>query len=209
MQELLLPLFPLQVVLLPGSLLPLHIFEDRYKEMIQEAVRSRTEFGVVQAGEKGILNIGCTATVEKVTKEYPDGRIDIITVGRRRFEIHLLNEEKSYLRGAVSFFDDEDEEAPPMELRAVALAALDALRKTGAASVESLPEAADPQLSFKVAEHVPDLNFRQTLLSLRSEAQRLSQLADYLPAYLAALKRAAHIRRIAASNGHGFTGDQS
>ena len=58
-------------------MLPLHIFEERYKEMIGEAIRDKTEFGVVQAGEKGILNLGCTATVEKLEKQYPDGRMDI------------------------------------------------------------------------------------------------------------------------------------
>jgi hypothetical protein len=64
-------------------------------------------------------------------------------------------------------------------------------------------------LSFKVAQHIPDLDVRQTLLAIRSEAQRLNQLAEYLPAYVAAVKRATHIRRIAASNGHGFTGEKN
>ena len=87
MQPGLLPLFPLQVVLLPGSELPLHIFEDRYKEMIGEAIRNRQEFGVVLANGKGIVNTGCTAMVDKVLRQYPDGRMDILTHGRRRFEI--------------------------------------------------------------------------------------------------------------------------
>ena len=108
MQDGLLPLFPLQVVLLPGSQLPLHIFEDRYKEMIGEVLRDKLEFGVVLASEKGIVNTGCTATVDRVLREYPDGRLDILTRGRRRFEILLLNDERSFLRGAVEFFDDDD-----------------------------------------------------------------------------------------------------
>ena len=109
MQDGLLPLFPLQVVLLPGSQLPLHIFEDRYKEMIGEVLRDKLEFGVVLASEKGIVNTGCTATVDRVLKEYPDGRLDILTRGRRRFEVLLLNDERSFLRGAVEFFDDDAE----------------------------------------------------------------------------------------------------
>src|SRR5438477_12634869 len=108
MQDGLLPLFPLQVVLLPGSQLPLHIFEDRYKEMIGEVLRDKLEFGVVLASEKGIVNTGCTATVDRVLREYPDGRLDILTRGRRRFEILLLNDERSFLRGAVEFFDDDE-----------------------------------------------------------------------------------------------------
>ena len=110
MQQELLPLFPLQLVLLPGVELPLHIFEDRYKEMIGEAINDGTEFGIVLASEKGIVNTGCTAVVQRVVNRYDDGRLDIIARGRRRFEILLLNEEKNYLRGAVEFFDDEDVE---------------------------------------------------------------------------------------------------
>ncbi len=106
MRSDLLPLFPLQVVLLPGAELPLHIFEDRYKEMIREVIRDHTEFGVVLASEKGIVNTGCSATVDQVLRQYPDGRMDILTRGRRRFEIVLLNEERSFLRGSVDFFDD-------------------------------------------------------------------------------------------------------
>src|SRR5580704_619265 len=106
MQPGLLPLFPLQVVLLPGSELPLHIFEDRYKEMIGEVIRARQEFGVVLASEKGIANTGCTATIDKVLRHYEDGRMDIVTRGRRRFEIVQLNDERHFLRGEVEFFDD-------------------------------------------------------------------------------------------------------
>ena len=69
------------------------------------------------AGEKGIVNTGCTATVEKVLKSYPDGRMDLITVGRRRFEIILLNDEKPYLRGAVEYFDDEATDPITPEVR--------------------------------------------------------------------------------------------
>ncbi len=82
MQEGLLPLFPLQVVLFPGGELPLHIFEDRYKEMIGEALRDKQEFGVVLASEKGVVNTGCTATVDKVLRRYPDGRLDILADSR-------------------------------------------------------------------------------------------------------------------------------
>src|SRR5690349_22487870 len=117
MQQGLLPLFPLQVVLLPGSELPLHIFEDRYKEMIGEVLREKREFGVVLASEKGIVNTGCTATIDRVLRRYPDGRMDIIARGRRRFEILLLNDERAYLRGSVDFFDDEQAVPPAPEIQ--------------------------------------------------------------------------------------------
>jgi Lon protease-like protein len=202
MQGTLLPLFPLRVVLLPGAPLPLHIFEDRYKEMIGEALQKGTEFGVVQAGEKGILNIGCTATVKEVVNRYDDGRLDIMSIGRRRFEIFMLDEEKSYLRGAVTFFDDDDSEPAPVELKAMALAGLRVLSAGEEAADE--PDYANPQLSFKVGQWITDLAFRQMLLGLRSETERLRHIASYLPEYLAKLKRVEHVKKVAPTNGHGM-----
>jgi Lon protease-like protein len=203
MQEPMLPLFPLEAVLLPSNVLPLHIFEDRYKEMIGEAIRGKTEFGVVQAGERGILHVGCTATVEHVVNEYPDGRMDILTVGRRRFEIIFLDETKPFLQAAVSFFDDDDSPRPAVEVRLMAIACFELLRRQEDAGRE-IPDKDDPQLSFKVAEHIPDLSFRQTLLAMRSEAERLAHINHFFPEYLANLKRSLHVRRVAPRNGHGY-----
>ena len=75
----LLPLFPLDVVLFPGAVLPLHIFEPRYQEMIAECLAEQKVFGVVRSKEEGIAEIGCTAKVVNVTKKYPDGRLDIVS----------------------------------------------------------------------------------------------------------------------------------
>jgi Lon protease-like protein len=201
MQNGLLPLFPLQVVLLPGSQLPLHIFEDRYKEMIGEVLRDRLEFGVVLASEKGIVNTGCTATVDRVLKEYPDGRLDILTRGRRRFEVLLLNDERSFLRGAVEFFDDDEpdpsEPTSPDLLRNV-MAGFNELESVDT----NAPDMGDPRLSFRLAQEVPDLGFRQTLLTMRSEAERMRQIAGFLPGFLERRKRAQHTKHIAGSNGH-------
>src|ERR1700735_273345 len=143
MQEELLPLFPLQVVLFPRTALPLHIFEERYKQMIADVQRGHTEFGVVLAAEKGIVTTGCTATVEKVLKEYPDGRMDLITVGRRRFEIILLNDEKPYLRGAVEFFDDEASEPITPEVRKRVMEAYNDIRKLEQNEAPHDPELTD------------------------------------------------------------------
>lgn len=201
MPEPMLPLFPLQVVLLPGSDLPLHIFEERYKEMIGEAIRDSSEFGVVQASDKGILNVGCTATVANVVNRYEDGRLDILTRGRRRFEIILLDQEKEFLRAAVNFFDDDDDDPAPADLRAITLAALKLLPDE---DLGDLPDPNDPRLSFKVGDKIPDLRFRQLLLSIRSETDRLKQLASYLPEFVAKARRTSHMRRLAPRNGHGF-----
>jgi ATP-dependent Lon protease len=202
MQEWL-PLFPLQVVLLPEAELPLHIFEERYKEMIQEVIRGHLEFGVVLANEKGIVNTGCTASISKVLREYPDGRLDILTVGRRRFEIMRLNDERSYLRGAVEFFDDDDAALPSPEARQQAIEGFNQLQALASNEPLRTPEAGNPQLSFRLAEPVSDLGIRQALLSARSEADRIRQLAGFFPGYLARQRRIQHVKQVAPKNGHG------
>lgn len=203
MQPGLLPLFPLQVVLLPGLELPLHIFEDRYKEMMSEVIRDRVEFGVVLANDKGIVNTGCTATVDQVLRQYPDGRMDILTRGRRRFEIMLLNDERSFLRGSVEFFDDEEFEAASPDVQKRAIEGYNQLRALSSSEPLESSETGNPQLSFRLAQSVPDLSFRQVLLSTRSEAERIRQIADFLPAYLIRQRRVQHVKEVAPRNGHG------
>jgi Lon protease-like protein len=202
MQEELLPLFPLQVVLFPRTPLPLHIFEERYKQMIADVSRAHSEFGVVLAGEKGIVNTGCTATVEKVLKKYPDGRMDLISIGRRRFEIILLNDEKPYLRGAVEYFDDEGTDPIAPEVRERVFDSYNDLRSLQESELVHEPELSDPQLSFQLAQVVPDLDFRQMLLATRSESDRLRRLAEFFPSYSSRQRQIQHARAVAPSNGH-------
>lgn len=199
----LLPLFPLQVVLLPDSELPLHIFEDRYKEMIAEVLRDEIEFGVVLANERGIVNTGCTAAVERVLCEYSDGRLDILTVGRRRFEIERVNEERAFLRGEVAYFDDEDETLPEDEFRVRAIVGYNDLRALTGESPLPRSEAKDSQLSFRLARPIQDLGLRQALLTARSEAERLRRLAEFLPAFLIRQRRIERVKQVAPRNGHG------
>jgi len=188
MQQDLLPLFPLQAVLFPRTPLPLHIFEERYKDMIREVLDNGTEFGVVQAGEKGIVNMGCTAAVDKVLHRYPDGRLDLFTMGQRRFEILSLDDAGSFLRGAVEYFDDNEFAPVDMTIRQQAF---------------QTPEFSDPQLSFQLAQIVPDLEFRQELLATRSEAARMKTIARFLADWVPRHREALHARNVAPLNGHG------
>jgi Lon protease-like protein len=203
MRSPLLPLFPLSTVLMPGTLLPLHIFEERYKTMVGAAIEGRTEFGIVQAGDKGILNIGCTATVKEVVKKYDDGRMDIVITGHRRFEIIDLDDNEDYLRADVTFFDDDQDAAPPAaELRASAIAGFNALYQALGETGRVYGNDEDPRLSFKMALFVNELPVRQTLLTLRSETDRLRYLNDFFPEYVAKVRRTEHVKRVAPLNGH-------
>ena len=199
--DALLPLFPLEVVLFPGTPLPLHIFEPRYKEMIAECLAEHRTFGVVRPVEQGLAEVGCTAEIVTVVKEYPDGRLDLVTEGRQRFEVVRVNQERSFLQAEVLMIDDEPG-TPPKEdtARAVQLHS-DLLAIAGAKQDLS---AADPSLlSFYLAGSLPlDLDFKQKLLALRSEPDRLSLLISYLETIIPNLHRAANARERAGGNGH-------
>lgn len=208
--EFLLPVFPLQIVLLPRTNLALHIFEERYKLMIGDCLEHGWEFGILLLEEDSLATTGCTASIENVVRKYDDGRMDIVVRGQRRFEVLHLDQQKPYTRCATHFFDDE-EEAPPSaaSLRRNALALYADIRqklppgdRSEHDSEPNGPDVADPQLSFQIAARLPaDRSFRQSLLAVRSESDRLSHLISYLHELKIVLARAADTRARAARNG--------
>jgi len=199
----LLPLFPLELVVFPRIQVPLHIFEERYKEMAGEAITHHTEFGIVRAKEGGIASTGCTVAVEKVLTRYPDGRLDLLTRGARRFEILALDQERRYLRGEVEYFNDDDDQPVSRELKDEALTGFRALQESGESSGHGDPELDDPQLSFQLAQGIEDMDFQGLLLRDRSEASRLRQLAEFLKSYVPRLKLTSRMKELAPKNGFG------
>lgn len=199
----LLPLFPLQLVVFPRTQLPLHIFEDRYKEMVSDAIRNGSEFGIVLANEDRIAEAGCTVVVEKVVKQYADGRMDLQTAGRRRFEIQYLNQEKEYLRGEVTFFDDESEETAPAGLIEQAIEGYRELAEAGEARSYAAPILTDPQVSFQIVQGLKDVDFQSMCLRSRSEVERMRQLVEYLSQQVPKVKHTVRMRQLAPTNGFG------
>jgi Lon protease-like protein len=199
----LIPLFPLDVVLFPGTPLPLHIFEPRYKEMIAECLSEHRTFGVVRVLEQGLAEVGCTAEIITVVKEYPDGRLDLVAEGRQRFELVRLNQERSFVQAEVLMIHDEPGTPPQADTSRVIQLHSELLAIAGAKQDLS---AADPsQLSFYLAGSLPlDLDFKQKLLALRSEAERVSLLINYLETIIPNLRRAATAREKAGGNGHVY-----
>jgi Lon protease-like protein len=177
------PLFPLHVVVFPRVALPLHIFEERYKEMVGAAIRDNSEFGIVLAQANGIASAGCTVAVDKVLQMYPDGRMDIVTSGRRRFEIAALNQEHAWLEAEVLYFDDDDLAAPAEALRLEAVEHYKALRAFSSAAGRGEPDLADRQLS------------------LRSESARLKEFNRYLAEYIPRKRAIERMRELAPTNG--------
>jgi ATP-dependent Lon protease len=203
----LLPLFPLQLVAFPGSAVPLHIFEDRYKEMVGEAEATGTEFGIVLSKDGGIVNTGCTVVVEAVPERYPDGRFNVLVRGKRRFSLLAINEDKAYLQGEVEYFDDEDWSPVSPALRDQAIQAYQHIRQTlreaGDDPNEPDPDLSQPRLSFELAPIVDDLDFQNTMLRSRSESERLQQFIDAAEPYLARRSYKAKMQRSAPLNGTG------
>jgi len=191
----LLPIFPLELVLLPGVPLPLHIFEPRYKEMIAECLEQKKPFGVVRASSDGVADIGCTAEIMSVTKKYDDGRMDILTRGVERFEVIEVNEDRAFLQAEVTVVRDDDEPGRPAAEMVTQAVRLHAEIAKLAGAEPSGPDEHDGNLSFLLAGSLPlDLDFKQSLLSTLSEAKRLEAVVGYLEAILPGLRRAAQAR---------------
>jgi Lon protease-like protein len=191
--SLLLPLFPLDLVLLPGVPLPLHVFEPRYKEMIAECLDEKKPFGVVRASSNGVADIGCTAEIVEVTKRYDDGRMDILTRGVERFEVLQVHEERPFLEAEFTVIEDEPG-TPSSELVQRAVRLHTEIAKLAGSDANGPAESAE-HLSFLLAGSLPlDLDFKQNLLTTLSEPKRLEAVISYLETVLPSLRRASKAR---------------
>jgi ATP-dependent Lon protease len=174
-------LFPLNVVLFPGELLPLHIFEPRYRRMVRECLDSKAPFGMLLGLPDGIVRVGCTAEILEVTRRYEDGRMDIVTVGRDPYRVVTLFTEDPLLEGAVDYLEDEDSLLDPESARKL----IESYEVCHTLLFSGMPanfsQCAPESLSFAVARSLPlDLLWKQQILELRSEAERQDRLLRYL-----------------------------
>jgi len=203
----LIPLFPLGVVLLPGLPLPLHIFEERYKQMIGECLASGDVFGMVAYTGSQIKSMGCTARIIEVLKRYEDGRLDIMTIGERRFVILEQDESKPYLQGWVEFFDDQEEE-PEDRDRELALKGLilrgELARLLGAEAPDDGSGAMEQvEISFLLAGSQGfSLEEKQVFLEMTSTRERIRKAVPALEKLIERLKLTLEIKRIIGGNGH-------
>ena len=206
------PLFPLNVVLFPGELLPLHIFEPRYRRMLADCLEGDQRFGLTTASPPGPGSIGCVARI-RAAKPLADGRSNIVVLGERRFGVRaMLDSGTPYLMAAIEEFGDKEGTVPlPDELAD--------LRRLGGELHETLailadrpgegPEwAEDPELlSFQVAALTEsDLEPRQRLLAERSTRERTRVLVARLPELVTGVRGRAEIHIRARFNGKGHPG---
>jgi Lon protease-like protein len=194
-------------VLLPGLPLPLHIFEERYKQMIGECLENRDVFGLVAYTGSQIKSMGCTARVTEVLKRYDDGRMDIMTVGEQRFVITEQDESKAYLQGWVEFFDDDEEELEDRD-RELALKGLilhnELSRLLGAEAPYDGSGAMElKEISFVLAGSQGfSLEEKQVFLQLTSTRQRIHKTVPALEKLIERYKLTMEIKRIIGGNGH-------
>ncbi len=195
-------LFPLDVVLFPGVPMPLHIFEERYREMVTACLHGDFEFGIVRMQREGLAVAGCTAAITRVLRRYPDGRMDILCEGKRRFEIEQLDNSRSFLQAEVDFFDDEPLDTTREERAECVAEHLEVLALAGIGR-ESYAFNLDNGLSFQLAWELPaDLGFKQTLLVSRSDRERTALLRAFYEEILPKLRMGSGARN-ASRNGHG------
>jgi len=179
------PLFPLDLVLLPGAELPLHIFEPRYKVMVARCLEEKIEFGMILAANQSVATMGCTAQIVQKLRDYPDGRMDILTAGRSIFHLVELIEEKEYYEGSVeyavddSFTTDSRQESQLVQLFDRCHAQM--FGRPSASPNDLFPDS----LAYRMAAMLPvDLEKRQALLESRSEAERRELLLRWMERFL-------------------------
>jgi Lon protease-like protein len=194
------PLFPLGLVALPGELVPLHIFEERYKTMMNECLRDEREFGIVWLSDDGLREIGCACEIERVLERMDDGRMNLLTRGTRAFRVVERQAHLAYPAGVIEFVEDREEPVDPDALRAAHESYAELVRRATDRDPED-SELADMTAYGMAATVDFGLDAKQGLLDLRSENARL-RLVTRL--FRAAIKRLDFVDRAQArarSNG--------
>jgi len=200
-----LPLFPLQIVLFPGSSVPLHIFEERYKTLIRECIAEKKEFGVNLIHENEVLKVGCAARVSTVLHRYEDGRMDIIVQGTRRYRLERYQQtDAPYIVGSVRFLTTSREDTNSVLAADTVILYNEFVSKVYRDKVAQIDvHAREEGLSFRLAQKAGmDLLRRQKLLESDSENDRLEMLNVYLTAMLPRLDRLEEVERIVRSDGY-------
>jgi Lon protease-like protein len=194
------PLFPLALVALPGELVPLHIFEERYKTMMAECLEAGTEFGIVWMSDDGLRDIGCACEIERVLEQLDDGRMDLLARGTRPFRVIERQAHLPYPAGVIEFVEDLGDKPDP-HLAGQARAAYADLVKRATDREPEEQELAEMDAYDMAATVDFGLDAKQGLLDLRSENARL-RLVTRL--FRAAAKRLDFVDRAqerARSNG--------
>lgn len=199
-------LFPLKLVLMPGSFIPLHIFEERYKSLINTCVNENEVFGINLNDSSKLFDVGCTAEVVNVINRYDDGRLDILVHGLNRYTLKKFSEgKKLYYEGDIEYFDDNPEALD----RDLFLRCLSQFNDVVARLKEVGIDQLDPENitsltpSFLIAQKSGlTLKQRQDLLEMTSENERLKVILKHLTEVLPLAREAEKVARIVKNDGY-------
>jgi Lon protease-like protein len=194
------PLFPLGIVALPGELIPLHIFEQRFKTMMNECLREESEFGIVWLSDEGLREIGCACSIERVLERMEDGRMNLLTRGTRPFRVVERQSELAYPAGVIEFLDDREEPVDPQLQSSSREAYAELVRR--ATDNDPDPDELAAMDAYGMAATVdfgPDA--KQGLLDLRSENARLRLVTRLFHAAAKRLDLVDRAQERARSNG--------
>lgn len=197
-----LPLFPLGLVLYPDEHVPLHIFEERYKDLTQYCLNHEVPFGVVLVDDGAIASVGTTARIEEVTNRYDDGRLDILVIGEERFSIDEVYDEKSYYTADVALRTDDDT-PPDLSLKERAITQHMKLLELAGRTVRPDLYQDVSHLSYMLAQNAGlDDEQKQHVLQLDSENERIAYLVDHFQELIPRVERQGNLQRKIRSNGH-------
>jgi ATP-dependent Lon protease len=198
-----LPLFPLGLVLYPGESLPLHIFEERYREMMRYCLETDGPFGIVwMQDDDELARVGCTARIERVLERYEDGRMDIVATGVERFRIEEVRQERLYLTAQVAPYEPMEGLVDRTERERVITLHMKLLELAGETIRPAIYEG-PKRISYVVAQNAGlDLVRKQEVLELSTEEERLRYLSTYLEQIIPEVREARERRRKVQSNGH-------
>jgi Lon protease-like protein len=194
------PLFPLGIVALPGEMIPLHIFEERYKTMMDECLREEREFGIVWLSDDGLREIGCACEIDRVLEKMEDGRMNLLARGTRPFRVLERQGHLPYPAGVIEFVEDRPDAPDPELVKAAhdAYAELVRLATDKDPDEEQLAEMS----AYAMAATVDfGLDAKQGLLDLRSENARLRLVTRLFRAAIKRLEFVDRAQERARSNG--------
>jgi ATP-dependent Lon protease len=197
-----LPLFPLNLVLYPGERLPLHIFEERYKELTQYCLDHDVPFGILRTEDDTLADVGTTARIQEVVSRYQDGRLDIAVEGTERFRLREIHDEKSYYTGDVVLLKEAAPD-PDLDLRERAITQHMKLLELAGRTVRPDLYKDVEFLSYVLARNAAlSGTQKQELLELDSEAARIRYLIDHFESLIPQVEQKEDVQRRIRSNGH-------
>jgi Lon protease-like protein len=194
------PLFPLGIVALPGEVIPLHIFEERYKTMIQLCLGEEREFGIVWLSDDGLRDVGCACAIDRVIEQMADGRMNLLVRGTRPFRVLERQGHLPYPAGVIEFVEDRDDEVDADLARGAHEAYAELYKR--ATDRDPDPEELAGMSAYAMAATVDfGLDAKQGLLDMRSENARLRLVTRLFRAAIKRLELVDKVQERAKSNG--------